>query len=135
MQLRKESESRLKALVLWLNSTPSILLVAHMSQSTHGAKVGFSQAAAKELPVVDLDGLTSVQIRRLAKGFDDVMKATARGEGLLPLPQMTEDPTRKMLDLAVSDALGLGDLHPLRATLAQEPIIVSRPLRGIDTRN
>ena len=127
VKLRKESESRRKALVLWLNSTPSILLVAHMSQSTHGAKVGFSQAAAKELPVVDLDGLTSAQIRRLAKGFDDVVKATKRGDGLLPLPLMTEDPTRKMLDDAVSDALGMGDLHPLRAALAQEPIIVSRP--------
>ena len=93
-------------------------------------QVKFSQAAAKELPVADLDGLTSAQIRRLAKGFDDVVKATARGEGLLPMPLMTEDPTRKMLDDAVSDALGMGDLYPLRAALAQEPIIVSRPVAG-----
>ena len=86
--------------------------------------------AAKELPVANLDALTSAQIRRLAKGFDDVVKATKRGEGLLPMPLMTEDPTRKMLDDAVSDALGMGDLHPLRAALAQEPIIVSRPAEG-----
>ena len=130
VQLRKESELRRKALTVWLNSSPSVLLIAHSCSSTKGAKVNFSQVAAKELPVADLDALTSAQIRRLAKGFDDVVKATARGEGLLPMPLMTEDPTRKMLDDAVSEALGMGDLHPLRAALAQEPIIVSRPPAG-----
>ena len=127
VSLRKETEERLKALVLWLNSTPSILLMAHMSQSTHGAKVGFSQTAAKELPVPDLDALKPAQLRKLAKGFDAVVAATKRGDGLLPMPLMTQDPTRKLLDDAVSDALGLGDLHPLRVALAKEPIIVSRP--------
>ena len=127
IRLNEETEERLKALTVWLNSTPSVLLVAHMSQSTHGAKVGFSQAAAKELPVVDLDALKPAQLRKLAKAFDAVVAATARNEGLQPLPLMTTDPTRKMLDDAVSDALGLGDLHPLRAALAAEPIIVSRP--------
>ena len=130
VSLKDETESRLKALTLWLNSSPFILLVAHTCSATRDAKVNFSQAAAKELPVPDLDALNPAQLQRLVKGFDDVVKATARGEGLLPLPQMTEDPTRKMLDLAVSDALGLGDLHPLRAALAQEPIIVSRPPAG-----
>ena len=130
VKLRKESELRRKALTVWLNSSPSVLLIAHSCSSTRDAKVKFSQAAAKELPVADLDALTSAQIRRLAKGFDDVVKATKRGEGLLPMPLMTEDPTRKMLDDAVSEALGMGDLHPLRAALAQEPIIVSRPVEG-----
>ena len=126
VKLRKETEPRLKALVVWLNSTPTVLLVAHMSQSTHGAKVGFSQGAAKELPVPDLDALKPAQLRKLAGAFDSVVAATNRGEGLLPLPRMVDDPTRKMLDDAVSDALGLGDLRPLRAALAAEPIIVSR---------
>ena len=130
VKLRKETNLRLKALTVWLNSSPSVLLIAHSCSSTKGAKVNFSQAAAKELPVPDLDALTSAQIRRLAKGFDDVVKATKRGEGLLPMPLMTRDPTRKMLDAAVSEALDLGDLHPLRAALAQEPIIVSRPAAG-----
>ena len=126
VKLRKETEPRLKALTVWLNSTPTVLLVAHMSQSTHGAKVGFSQGAAKELPVPDLDALKPAQLRKLAGAFDAVVAATNRGEGLLPLPRMVDDPTRKMLDDAVSDALGLGDLRPLRAALAAEPIIVSR---------
>ena len=56
--------------------------------------------------------------------------SVGRGDGLLPLPLMTEDPTRKMLDDAVSEALGMGDLHPLHAALAQEPIIVSRLVEG-----
>ena len=129
VSLQKETEERLKALTLWLNSTPSVLLVAHMSQSTHGAKVGFSQAAAMDLPVPDLDALKPAQLRKLAKGFDAVVAKTERGKGLLPLPRMTKDPTRKLLDDAVSDALGLGDLHPLRAALAIEPIIASRPAK------
>ena len=130
VSLHNEAEERLKALTLWLNSTPSVLLVAHMSQSTHGAKVSFSQGAARELPIPDLDALKPAQFQRLVRGFDDVVKATKRGDVLLPLPLMTEDPTRKMLDDAVSEALGIGDLHPLRAALAQEPIIVSRPPAG-----
>ena len=127
VRLRKETEERLKALTVWLNSSPSVLLVAHACSSTRDAKVKFSKAAAEELSVVDLDALTPEQIRTLAQGFDDVVAATKRGEGLLPMTQMTQDPTRKLLDDAVSDALGLGDLHPLRAALANEPIIVSRP--------
>ena len=130
IQLPKgKPEEHLKALTLWLNSTPMILTIAHMSQSTHGAKVGFSQGAAKELQVPDLDALKPGQLRRLAKGFDDVVAKTKRGKGLLPLPMMAKDPTRKLLDDAVSDALGLGDLHPLRAALAIEPIIASRPTK------
>ena len=127
VRLRKETEERLKALTVWLNSSPSVLLVAHACSSTRDAKVKFSKAAAEELSVVDLDALTPEQIRTLAQGFDNVVAATNRGEGLLPMTQMTQDPTRKLLDDAVSDALGLGDLHPLRAALVNEPIIVSRP--------
>ena len=127
VRLRKETEARLKALTVWINSTPSILLIAHTCSSTNGTKVNFSQAAAKELPVPDLDALTSAQFGKLTEGFDAVVAAANRGEGLLPMPMMVQDPTRKLLDDAVSNALGLGDLHPLRAALANEPIIVSRP--------
>ena len=126
VKLRTETEPRLKALTVWLNSSPSVLLTAYACSSTQGAKVVFTQAAAKELPVPDLDALKPAQLRKLAGAFDSVVAATNRGEGLLPLPRMVDDPTRKMLDDAVSDALGLGDLRPLRAALAAEPIIVSR---------
>ena len=128
VRLRKESETRRKAMTVWLNSSPSVLLIAHACSSTQGAKVKFSQAAARELPVVDLDKLTPAQLGKLADAFDEIVRRTERGEGLLEMSRMTKDPTRKMLDDAVSDALGLGDFRPLRAALAAEPIIVSRPV-------
>ena len=49
VKLNNENEDKLKTLTLWLNSTPALLLIVNSAQSTHGAKVGFSQKAAMEL--------------------------------------------------------------------------------------
>ena len=121
--LKKEGVRRRKALVLWLNSTPAIFLTAHFSQSTHGAKIGFSQAAAEEMPVLDLDELDGKQLRKLAAVFDEI----AAGDGFLPIPHLTHDPARIKVDAAISEVCGIGDLAPLRAALAVEPIITNKP--------
>ena len=126
IRLRVETESRAKAMTLWLNSTPAILLIAHLAGSTHGAKATFSQAAAAKMPVLDLDALSDSQIAGLTAVFDEIVALTAHGEGLLPLPQMETDPTRAKLDTAISNALGVGDFRHLRAALAREPIITGR---------
>ncbi len=123
VSLHNETEQRLKALALWLNSTPSLLLIANLAQSTYGSKVGFSQKAAKELPVFNLDELTKPQLKKLAALFDK----TAKGEGFLPIPRMAHDPVRKEIDDAFSQICGFGDLLPLRAALAAEPIITNQP--------
>lgn len=123
IKLKRDGVRKRKALVLWLNSTPATLLIAHFSQSTKGAKVNLSQAAAKEMPVLDLDALDGKQLRKLAAAFDEI----AAGDGFLPIPHLTHDPARKKVDDAISEACGLGDLKSLRAALAVEPIITNKP--------
>ena len=119
VKLNNENEDKLKTLTLWLNSTPALLLIVNSAQSTHGAKVGFSQKAAMELMVPDLDKLSDSKLRKIAKVFDDI----AKGPGLLPLPQMANDDERAKIDKVFSDVFGIGDLSSLRAALAAEPII------------
>ena len=122
VKLRKATEAKLKAMTLWLNSTPALLLIAHSVQSTHGAKVGFGQTALKAMPVLDIENLGVARLRKLAAAFDRI----AKGPGLSPLPQMMHDEERKKIDDAVAEACGLGDLSSLRAALAAEPIITSK---------
>ena len=124
IKLRKESEDKLKTLTLWLNSTPALLLIANSAQSTHGAKVGFSQKAAEELPVPDLDALAKKKgaLRKAAKVFDEI----AKGPGLMPLPLMEHDDERIKIDALFSDILGVSDLSSLRGALAIEPIITGK---------
>ena len=126
--LHRESATKLKAMTLWLNSTPALLLIAHAAQSTHGAKVGFSQTAAKAMPVLDVDKLGATRLRKLAAAFDRI----AQGPGLSPLPQMMHDEERKKIDDAVAEACGLGDLSSLRAALAVEPIITNKSASAVE---
>ena len=120
IRLNKETVQRAKAMVLWLNSTPALLLIATHAVYCEGAKVMFSQQAAKDLPVLNLDALSESQIKSLARAFDSVAKMKLR-----PLPEMTKDPARKKIDDALKSALKLDgfDFPALRAALANEPII------------
>ncbi len=124
ISLRDESEEKLKTMTLWLNSTPALLLIANRVQSTHGAKVGFSQKAALEMPVLNVSGLSAVQLNKASKVFDGI----AAGEGLLPLPQMQNDLQRKKIDDLFSEILGLGDLASVRNALSIEPIITGKDM-------
>ena len=126
ISLKDESEEKLKTMTLWLNSTPALLLIATRAQSTQGAKVGFSQQAALEMPVLDITKLSAAQLTATAKVFDEV----AVSEGLLPLPKMDMDPQRKKIDDAFSKILGLGDLTGLRNALAVEPIITGQGIQS-----
>ena len=76
-----------------------------------------------EMPVLDLRGLTPEQIQCLVNAYD-----TLSTQPLLPFPEMANDPVRKMMDAAVSDALGLPDLSILRDLLAQEPVVCLQAL-------
>ena len=120
--LHSDGVRKRKAMVLWLNSTPALLLIANSAQSTMGAKVGFSQKAAKELPVLDLDALDKSQLRKLAAVFDEIVA----GKCFLPIPQMQYCDARIKVDKAICEVCGVGDLKHLRAALAAEPIITNK---------
>lgn len=113
-----QDEDQLKALTVWLNSTPAILLMLGHREETRGAWVKFKKATLKQLPVLDLTALSRPVTSKLAKAFD-----LLADKPLAPLPQMESDPVRKALDDAVADALGLPRFEILRQLLAREPIV------------
>lgn len=123
VQLNKDTDGRAKALVLWLNSTPGTLLIASYAVYCEGAKVMFSQKAAADMPVLDLDALSAKQIKSLARAFDKIAEME-----FMPIPQMPEDPARIAIDDALAAALELKDFDfaGLRAALAVEPIITGK---------
>ena len=68
------------------------------------------------MPVLDVRTLSDEQTASLAVAYD-----TLCTQELQALAKLNHDPVRKAIDDALSAALGLPDLAPLRAMLAQEP--------------
>ena len=83
----------------------------------------FKKPTLATLPVLDVTGISKEQKQSLAFAYDQVCN-----QSLLPFPQMAQDPTRKAIDDAVAQALGLPDFSILRELLAQEPVVCLKPL-------
>jgi len=67
--------------------------------------------------------LSEDTLQALAAAFDSVSS-----RNLEAFPSMQSDPVRKAIDEAISDALELPDMAPLRMLLAQEPTLCLVPL-------
>ena len=117
---KERGEQREKAMILWLNSTPAIMLAAVCAVYCHGSKVMMTLQATRNMPALDLDALNKRQLSAFAKVFDKVAKMK-----FMPIPQMAEDPARKAIDDALAKILNLPDFDfaSLRSALAAEPII------------
>lgn len=113
-----------KALVLWLNGTLGILLFAGSRAETAGAWVKFKKPTLHALPVLNVRQLTQHQLTHLSDTFDRLANQL-----LQPLSQLADDPVRKAIDDAISEALGLPDLTALRSQLAHEPVLTLQSLR------
>ena len=120
--IRGASEDAMKAMVLWLNSSPALIMMARTATITDGAKVTLNSASVKSLPVLNVNALSKKQLKSLAKVFDEIVA----GKGFLPIPQMCFDETRMKVDAAICEVCGVGDLKHLRAALAAEPIITNK---------
>lgn len=120
VRLKEETPERSKAMVLWLNSTLSTMMIAMYSVNCGGSKVMFSKEAAENLPALNLDALSSAQITALAEEFD-IIAEMQFGK----IPEMAEDPARIAIDDALVKTLDLRDFdfNGLRHALADEPII------------
>lgn len=107
-----------KALVMWLNSTLSFLLLLAFRDETEGPWIDFKKPSLDALPVLDVSVLAEVQAHRLAAAYDVLST-----ENLRPLRQLKADAIRHRIDNSIADALGLPDFSVLRKLLAQEPVI------------
>ncbi len=68
------------------------------------------------MPVLDVRTLSDAQAASLAAAYDALCDRE-----LQALAQLNHDPARRAIDEALSAALGLPDLGPLREMLAREP--------------
>jgi hypothetical protein len=112
-----------KAIALWFNSTIGLVSMFAHRVPTRGPWVQFKKPVLENLPVLDTRKLDGKRLKQLADAYDAIAK-----EALQPLPAMATDLQRQAIDAAIRHTLGLPDLGPLRALLAQEPIISNSPL-------
>jgi hypothetical protein len=73
---------------------------------------------------LDVRKLTKRQRQKLVQAFDQLAD-----KPLKPLSQLADDPVRKAIDDAISNALSLPDLTSLRVALSREPVLTLKPLR------
>ncbi|MDP3062918.1 MAG: hypothetical protein Q8O40_06885 [Chloroflexota bacterium] len=122
-RLHQETESDEKALALWLNSTLALVLLLAHRQETQGAWVDFKKPTLSAMPVLDIAGLGALQKQTLVDAYDRLCS-----QPLLPFPQMAGDPVRRAIDEAVTQALSLPDVTPLRELLGREPVVCLQPI-------
>jgi len=112
-----------KALLIWLNSTLSLLFYYGRRTVTRSAWMQMKQPAWESMPVLDVRSLTQEQITILANAYDEVAL-----KSLAPLAQLDADPARISIDEALCTVLGLPSLAPVRALLAREPGLTGRKI-------
>jgi hypothetical protein len=117
------SSEQEKALLLWLNSTPSILMMLARRVTTEGAWMQVKQPQWAAMPVLDVRNLPAETLTRLAGDYDALCS-----KELLALAKLDVDPIRGGIDDALSAALGLPDMKPLRQLLTREPGLTGQSL-------
>jgi hypothetical protein len=70
------------------------------------------------MPVLEVWSLSAANLNRLAQTYDQLADNT-----LLTLAEIDCDTTRRAIDEALGEVLGLPDLSILRDLLAREPIV------------
>ncbi|NMP23985.1 N-6 DNA methylase [Sulfobacillus harzensis] len=122
------SPTQQRALLLWLNSTPGLLLFYGHRVVTRGPWVQMKKPAWLDMPVLNVKALREDQLATLSAAYDQLA-----GQELKPLAQLDTDSTRQAIDEALCAALDLPDLQSLRELLAREPGLTGKPLgrRGI----
>jgi hypothetical protein len=105
-----------KTLLLWLNSSVSMLMVFGRRVITQGAWMQMKQPAWEAMPVLDVRALSNMQIKALAAAYDELST-----KGLDSMASLDTDKIRIRIDSVLSKNLKLPDFKPLRELLAREP--------------
>jgi len=112
-----------KALLLWLNSTPALLLMLSRRVTTEGAWMQVKKPAWTTMPVLNVQALPEATVAQLAAAYDVVCT-----KKLQALAKLDVDPVRAEIDAALSNMLGLPDLAPMRQLIAREPGLTGKGL-------
>jgi hypothetical protein len=111
--LTKDQE---KALVLWLNSSLSILSFFGGRVVTEGAWMQMKKPGWLSMPVLDVRQLDKEQLMEIRQTYKEI-----GNESLAPVSQLDSDVTRIKIDNCIAKVLGIPDLKSIRALLAREP--------------
>ena len=111
------------AFCAWLNSSPGILALLGERDNRKPSYPQFSLDALRSVPVPDFRALGEGPRDALAAAFERL-----RDEPLAPFPMMDDDPVRRAIDEAVTEALGLDPewVAGIRRELAREPSVTNR---------
>ena len=112
-----------KALLLWLNGSAALLLLLLRRVTTRQAWMQVKQPQWAAMPVLDVRALATEPLETLAAAYDALST-----QPLLALAKLDRDPVRKQIDAALSAALALPDLAPLRALMAREPGLTGKAI-------
>jgi len=122
-----ESPEQEKALVLWANTSLGLLLYWWHANKQQSGRGTIGKEALHDLCVLDVKALTSDQLKKVVKVFDEVCH-----KEMMQFHEIDKDPVRKELDERFArEVLGLpesllqpgGAFDVLRMKLAQEPSI------------
>ncbi len=119
------NELQRKALLVWLNSTLSLLFYFGRRTVTRSAWMQMKQPAWASMPVLNVRSLTQEQLTPLANAYDEVAS-----QSLAPLAQLDADPVRIRIDATLCAVLGLPAIASVRALLAREPGLTGRRIGG-----
>lgn len=116
-----------QALAIWFNSSIGLL-----------ARLGGRSNRIPQYPrfaIADIEATPVPDFRALGDGPRDALAAAferLKDETLAPFPQMDEDPVRRAIDEAVTEALGLDPewVAGVRRELAREPSVTNRRWTG-----
>jgi hypothetical protein len=110
-----KSEQR-KALLLWLNSSLSILLFFGRRVITQGAWMQMKQPAWETMPVLDVRSLSSKQLKKLSGSYDALSI-----QHIDSISSLNSDIVRGQIDKAISSVLEIPDPAFVRELLDREP--------------
>ena len=116
-----------KALCVYVNSSIGVLALLGDRTNMKPTYPRFSMSDLKKMPVPDFTAMDGA-VDRLAEAYD----AHAQ-DALLPLPHMNDCPTRRALDDAIVEALGVDaeTVASVRRSLAAEPSVTGRRYEGL----
>ena len=120
------SERAIKAQLLWLNSSFSVLLYFSRRVVTDGAFVGMKKPAWSSMLVLDVRNLKNEQLDSLAAAYDELSDQELR-----PLAALDKDGARERIDTALCDALAIPDLSSIRELLAREPGLSAKDINAL----
>ena len=113
----------IKALCLYLNSTPGLLSLLGERDNRAPSYPSFSLDTLRSMPVPDLTALGAAERELLSRRFDQLQRQT-----LQPFPFLPDDPVRAEIDAAVTQALSLDAewVAAIRRELSREPSVTGQ---------